>query len=309
MKPSFRFLLRLILTGTVCCLPLLANAGGLVEFDSGTGTDSARVVFEFDGDKLRMSPVRDKGGDTPDAYSIFRDGKMYSVANNGGEVMVVEMGAMMKMLGGALAQSSQLDTGLDDIAQYHGLNATGKSETHAGVTGEVYTVDYTTKAGKREKTELVLAKNATLVEMSQSMAAFSKMMAKAMGQPDDAPGSKALEAEFKRKDLGLLRVEDSLRVTRISSATPAAARFKLPAEPMQMPAMPAGMEGLFGGASGKPGVAAVDADGNPVTDKVDEKVQRQKDRVKQRTEEEADNATDRTVDKALNKAFDKIFGR
>lgn len=294
-----RTLLSLALLSPVLLAPA-ALAGGTVEFEAGSGDDRQRMQFEFDGDKLRMTPVRKKGSTDPDAYSVFRDGKMYSVVDNDGEKMVLDMGSMMKMMGGAIANSAQFDTGLDDIAEYHGLNATGRSETHAGVTGEVYTVDYTTRAGKREKTEMVLAKNATLVEMGTSMTAFSEMMAKAMGQAADKPGAKALEAEFRSKNMGLLRIEDDMRVVRIDKTTPSAARFDLPATPTELPAMPAGMEALFGaggaGSDAAPGV-------------VEEKVERQKERVKQRAEDEADSAADRTVDKALNKAFDKLFGR
>ena len=305
-RPFHLKLLPLAVLTAMLAIPS-AFAGGSVEFEAGSGADRQRVQFEFDGDKLRMTPVRQKGSDDPDVYSLFRDGKMYSVVDNGGEKMVLDMGSMMKMMGGAIANAAQIDTGLDDIAEYHGLNATGRSETHAGITGEVYTVDYTTRAGKREKTELVLARNATLTEMSTSMTAFSEMMAKAMGQAADKPGSKALEAEFRKKNLGLLRVEDDMRVVSVSSSTPPAARFKLPAAPTEIPAMPAGMEGLFGGAAARAGTEG--GEGSAAPGVLEEKVQRQKDRVKQRTEEEADSAADRTVDKALDKAFEKLFGR
>ncbi len=294
-------------------IPLLScpcvQAGGSVDFEASSGADAQRVQFEFDGNKLRMTPLVKKGEDQPEAYSIFRDGKMYSVVNTGGQAMVMDMGSMMKMMGGAMANAAKLDTGLDDIAEYHGLNATGKSETHAGITGEVYTVDYTTRAGKREKIEMVLAKNATLVEMSTSMAAFSEMMAKAMGQPSDTPGAKALEAEFKRKNLGILRVDDGLRVVRVSSSAPASDRFKLPAAPTAMPAMPAGFENLLGGALGGAGATATGDNGQAEPGVVNEKVDRQKERVKSRADREVDEATDRSVDKVLDKAFDKLFGR
>jgi hypothetical protein len=282
-------------------------AGGSAVFEAGDGTERGRVSLEFDGDRLRMTPEADKA--SGQNYVVFRDGRMYSVAINDGETMVFETSQMMKMMGGAMARQMAVDTGLDDIAAYHGLNATGRSETHAGITGEVYTVDYTTRAGKREKTELVLARNATLVEMSTAMTAFSEMMAKAIGQAQDStPGAKALTEEFQRRKLGVLRVEDSFRLTKLDTATPKAARFALPAEPMVMPEMPALPAGLFGAGAAE-AAAGVDADGNPIGEVVDDKVERQKQRVQQRAEQEADQATDQVVDKALNKAFDKLFGR
>lgn len=297
----------LVLALSLLCLARPVAAGGSAVFEAGDGEERGQVSLEFDGDRLRMTPQggQQAGGS---GYVVFRDGRMYSVATNDGETVVFETSQMMKMMGGVMAQQMAIDTGLDDIAAYHGLNATGRSETHAGITGEVYTVDYTTRAGKREKTELVLAKNATLVEMSTAMTAFSEMMAKAMGQPQDStPGAKALTEEFQRRKLGVLRVEDSFRLTKLDTATPKAARFTLPAEPMVMPDMSALPAGLFG--AGAAGAAGVDADGNPVAEVVDDKVERQKQRVQQRAEQEADQATDQVVDKALNKAFDKLFGR
>ncbi|MCX7062519.1 MAG: hypothetical protein NTZ11_16725 [Gammaproteobacteria bacterium] len=283
-------------------------AGGSVEFEADSAADRQRVQFDFDGDRLRMTPI---GGEAASsgAYSIFRDGKMYSVVESAEQTMVMDMGAMLKMLGGAMAQTAKLDTGLDDIAEYHGLKATGRKETHAGISGEVYVVDYTTRAGKREQTELVLARDETLAEMSRSMTAFSEMMAKAMGQTSDAPGSKALEAEFRRKNLGILRVEQDLRVVRVSAATPPAARFKLPAAPTELPAMPAGMEGLLGNALGTATEAEAEADAANGAGVVGDKVERQKARVKSRADQEVDEATDRSVDKVLDKAFDKLFNR
>lgn len=293
---------RTAIAATLLLSTPLAMAGGTAEFEAGEGSDRGRMTMEFNDGLLRMTPQVKSG--EGEHYVIFRDGKLYSVSITGEQTMVIETSAMMKMMGGMMAQQAQIDTGLDDIAQYHGLNATGRSETHAGITGEVYTVDYTTRAGKREQTEMVLARNDTLVEMSEAMTAFSEVMATAMGQSrDETPGAKALAEEFKQRKLGILRVQDDLRLTRLDASNPKAARFKLPAEPMAMPVMPAGMEGLFGGG------AAAGADGNNVTEVVDEKVERQKDRVKQRTENEADQATDKVVDKALNKAFDKLFGR
>ncbi|WP_293392584.1 hypothetical protein [Nevskia sp.] len=292
------------------CTPA-ALAGGAAEFETGEGADRGRIVLEFDSGMIRMTPVSAKGAVEAQGYAIFRDGKMYSVAVTDGQTMVVEMGAMMKMMGSRLANASQFNSGLDDIAEYHGLSATGQRETHAGITGEVYTVDYSTRAGKREKTEVVLASNAKLTEMTKAMTSFSEMMTQAMGRKNDTPGGKALEAAFQKKNLGLLRVEQNMRLTRLDSATPSAARFKLPAEPMQMPELPAGMSLSGAGLGGMFGQAAAetDADGNVVTETVDEKVARQKDRVKARADEEVDKASDRTVDKVLDKAFDKIFGR
>lgn len=286
-----------------------AMAGGTAVMEAGDGKDRSQVQFEFDGDKLRMSTgVQGEG----ESYGIFRDGKMYTVSISNGKPMVIDTSAMMKMMGKMVAeQAASMNTGLDDIAEYHGLKATGRSETHAGITGEVFVMSYTTKGGKREEQEVVLAKNKTLVEMTDAMTLMSETMAEAMNNKiKETPGARAMVEEFKRKNVGMLRSGNDFRLVSLDTSTPGSARFKLPAEPTQMPAMPEGMfgEGGLGALFGGEAAAETDADGNPVADKVDEKVERQKQRVGNRAEQETDAATDRAVDKVLNKAFDKLFG-
>lgn len=294
----------LALLGSLLLAPL-AFAGGTAEFEAGSGSDRARVSFEFDRQQLRMTPMKADGSEG-EGYSIFRDGKMYSVASNDGQLMVIEMGAMMKMMGNMMARQPRVSDGLDDITEFHGLKATGRSETHAGVTGEVHTLEYSNRAGKRESKELVLAKNSALFEMGVAMSQFSQSMAASMGQPLNTPGSKAIEDELRGRKLGVLRVGNDFRLTRLDKATPSASRFKLPAEPMQMPAMPAGMQQMFGGDAGDP---AAGLDASEAQGVVQEKVDRQKQRAEERANEEVDTATDQVVDKALDKAFNKLFGR
>ena len=297
----------LAIAGTLL-LPTLAFAGGSAEFEAGSGSDRAQVRFEFDRQLLRMTPMKVAGNQNEgEFYSVFRDGKMYSVVSNDGQPMVVEVGAMLKMMGKMMANQPTVSDGLDDIAEFHGLKATGRSETHAGVTGEVHTLEYTTSAGKRESKELVLAENSTLFEMGNAMSQFSQSMAASMGQPVDTPGSKAIEAELSSRKLGVLRVGDDFRLVRLDKTTPAAARFALPAEPMQMPEMPAGLQQMLGG--GAAGAGATGLDGSNVEGAVQDRIARQKERAEQRANEEVDSATDQVVDKALDKAFNKLFGR
>ncbi|WP_148044758.1 hypothetical protein [Stagnimonas aquatica] len=274
----------------------MALAAGSAQIESGLGSDRARAGLEFDGARLRMQAST--GAAAGQGYLIFRDGKAYTVGDMDGQPFVMEMGAMMKMAGQMAAQGAPRD-GLDDVAAYHGLSATGRSETVAGLRGEVYRLDYTTRSGDRQSKEMVLTANTTAREMTEALSAFGTAMQAAAGivEPE---GSLQLQAEFQRRGLGLLRVGDEFRVLSLSTSKPAAARFELPAEPMQMPAGLSGL-GALGGAGGA-------ASGNPLGGVFGQKVERQQDRVQGRAEAEVDSATDRAVDKVLDKAFGKLFG-
>lgn len=289
-----RKLNALIFALTVSAMPA-ALAAGSAQIESGLGSDRARAGLEFDGSRLRMQAAT---GAAAEGYLIFRDGKAYTVGDMGGQPFVMEMGAMMKMAGQMAAQASPRD-GLDDIAVYHGLSATGRGETVAGVRGEIYRLDYTTRSGSRESKEMVLAANATAREMTETLRLLATAIQASAGVAEPE-GSLQLQAEFQRRGLGLLRVGDEFRVLSLSASKPASGRFELPAAPTEMPA---GLSGL--GALGAGGEAG---SGGPFGAIFGQKVDRQQDRVQGRAEAEVDSATDRAVDKVLDKAFGKLFG-
>lgn len=289
-------LFSLTALAVVLAAPCGALAGGTAEIETGSGSDRLRTTIEFDGAKVRMLTALPQGEDAPQGEMILRDGKVYAVIDRGSNPTVMEMSGMMKMIGGAMQQAPSPDA-FDEVARYHGLSATGRAETVGGLRGEVFRLDYETKAGTRESTEVVLATQAVAREMSLSMAAVGSTMAESMGviEPE---GSRQLQAELERRKVGVLRFGDEYRVLSLNSSTPPASRFVLPAAPMQMPALP----GLQGGA-GVQGSAGVGVGGL-----LGEKIERQKDRIEARSEGETDAATDRAVDKVLDKAFGKIFG-
>lgn len=284
-------------------LPLLAHAGGTAVVEAGSGKDLVRSTMEFDGKLLRVTPTASQGADAPDAYLIFRDGKPYSVVNTDGPPVVMEMSAMMKMMGDVVGQQTSGASAFDKVTAYHGLTETGRVETVGGVRGSVYRLDYQTENGQRQTAEMVLASNVVAREFTTAMTAFGKAMTAASGLTDPA-GSQQLEAELARKNLGVLRFGDEFRLLSLDGKTPAAGRFTLPAAPTQMPAMPGGfsLPGMGGGA-GAGAKSGVDLGGM-----IGDKVERQKERIEARGEGEADAATDRAVDKMLDKAFGKLFG-
>jgi hypothetical protein len=143
--------------------------------------------------------------------------------------------------------------------------------------------------------------------MSESLDLMGKTMAQIFGVqvPD---GSYRMSQEIMGKGNGILRFGNEYRLVSISSDTPSASRFNLPAEPQQMPDLGNLLSGANAGASGSASGSA-NTGSNPLGGLFGQKAERQQQRVEQRADQEVDQATDTAVDKALDKAFDKLFGR
>lgn len=292
-----RSLITLVLAST----PAFAWAGGKAVIEAGSGKDKVQSSIEYDGGKLRVDAVGQTEG-----YMVMRDGKIYSVANAGGQPMVIDMAGMGKMLGG-MAQKS-VSTMDQDVATFVSLTDTGRSETVAGISGKVHVLTYVDTDGKQVSEEIVLSKDKRLRELSESLQLMSKAMAQAFDVKLEA-GTQRLEKEIMGKGQGVLRFGSDFRLVSISDSTPDSGRFVLPAQPQQMPNLGDLLGSANSGGSVSASGSASTGGGNPLADIFGQKTDRQQDRVESRTNQEIDRATDEAVDSVLDKAFDKIFGR
>jgi hypothetical protein len=289
MKPG-----RSLIAVALATLPVFAWAGGKAVIEAGSGSDRTQSSIEFDGARMRM----DVQGQA-EAYMIMRDGKIYSVSSQDGQPLVIDMAGMGKMLGGMAQQS--IASADQNVNEFVSLTDAGRNETVAGINGRVHVLTYVDDNGQRRSEEIVLAKDQRLREMSESLDLMSKTMAQIFGVkvPD---GSYRMNQEIMGKGNGVLRFGNEYRLVSISSNTPSAARFELPAQPQQMPDLGSLMSGA--NASG-----SANAGANPLGGLFGQKAERQQQRVEQRADQEVDQATDGAVDKALDKAFEKLFGR
>lgn len=273
---------------------LAALAAGSVEYEIRVEKDVGRMSIEWlDSRNMRMDTAMPGMPKNVQAWQVLRDGRIYSVQVNDGQPMVIEMSGMMKMLGGMMPKGAAAQGGVGDVDEFHSLKPTGRRETVAGISGEVFLLDYRPEGGQRQQVEVVLSDHRSVREMTQAMNAYAQSMLQAMGT-EVKPGSSKLEAELGQRQLGLLRFGDQLKAVRVSSQAPDARRLQLPAEPMSMPQLP-GLAGVLGGSAA--GGAA------------QRQVERQQDRVADRVQAETDAAADRTVDKAIGRALDRLFGR
>jgi hypothetical protein len=285
-------------------MPALAWAGGKAVVESGDGSSNqVRSSIEYDGKGALRMDVADQPGN----YMLVRDGKVYSVVSQDGQPVVMDLGAMMKMMGGMAQQmaAQQPMAGSRDVVEFVSLSATGGSESVAGVDGRVYQLTYVDGNGQRQTETVVLSADARAHELTQAMFTMSTTMAQTM-QIALPSGGQRLQSEIAGGKQGILRYGSQFRVLSFDGGSPAASRFALPAEPVQMPGL-GGM--LSGGVQADAELEASAQDTGAVGDIVGEKAERQQQRVEDRANQEVDQATDSAVDKVLDKAFDKLFGR
>lgn len=245
------------------------------------------TTIEYAGDKLRMNT-------DDDGYMVIRDGRMYVVTDG----TVMDASSMMGMFGAAIPAPGP------SAAKVEKLSNTGRTETIAGLRGEIWEIRYIDDDGRRKTSEVVLSGDARAREFQAAMGLMTRTLLSAAGK--DTRGADVMLKEFESRKRGMLRMDDEFRVSAVTDQRVAEDRFSLPSEPVSLPG--------FGGnasngdseeqaASGSKG-GALGALGGLFG----QKAERQQERVEDRTESEVDEATDNVVDKALDKAFDKLFG-
>lgn len=275
---------------------LLTNALFLLMLSLGIGTAHAAgsaTISSSDGETVRMDYLDDKLSMNVGAGSdrmVLRDGKMFMISGD----TVIDAGSMMSMVGQQMPA-----LGPDDVDQFKSLKASGRSETVAGINGEVHVLTYVDGEGNTQSRELVLSKDPRAVELMKAFSNMTETMAQLTGNPMPAGGA---EFEAALRGYGMLRADSDFRVVSFNDA-PAASRFELPSAPQSMPNMQGQMGG---GANAEAGAEA--SGGGFMGGLFGQKAQRQQERVEQRSDQEVDEATDSMVDKAMDKAFGKLFG-
>ncbi|CAB0150760.1 hypothetical protein PSI9734_01201 [Pseudidiomarina piscicola] len=196
-------------------------------------SDGSEATIEFSQNQmLRM--------DSPDGegYMLLRDSKLYTVINQGGSMMVFDMAAAMSMMGDQAQSDSFWD---NEIAEIKSFEATGTQETVAGIKGDVFEMVALHTDGETVTTEVVVTENQAVAELTQAMYAMAEVLIEAVNEAPPAAFNEMKSLVIDR-GLGVLRQGDDFSVSAIDAKAPSAARFELPAKPMELPSM-----GNFGG--------------------------------------------------------------
>lgn len=245
---------------------------------------------------------------------ILNDEGMYVVNEAGGQTMVVDAAKMMGMFG-------DMDAAAPSVAgsKVISLAATGQREVVAGISGEIYRLEYfDSKNNQAQTTDLVLSDDPRAIELSKAMSRMASSIQKAAGQNGEE--SKEFQQHMSRLNKGVLRYGNDMWVTRISDMSIDDERFVLPAAPQDISGM-ADIVGL-GSASQVSGSGSAESSaGEPqqqgmvssilsaLGKKGGDQAERQQDRVEDKSNQAVDEATDEAVDNVLDKALGKLFGR
>lgn len=185
-----------------------------------------------------------------DSFMLLADGKVWMVNRDGKAWTAMDMSEMGKMMQGfkmpGMGKESAGQSAGNDVT----FKKTGRTETIAGYTGNVYEVN-DKSAG--ERWEVVLTDHDDVTAASKAFVAFSGAMASGMGMTGFNP-AQVMDTIASHVETGLLRQDDNMRLTAIDTGKQADSVFALPPgtkiqKMPSMPAMPQGMPGMPKGFS------------------------------------------------------------
>ncbi len=213
--------MRHLVTGLLLAASLPALADGQATLESRSDQGNATMEVSWAGDDLRMDfPQQAQAG-----FMLLKDGQGYMVSQMQGQTMVMDMARLKEMaesMGGDQAVGGLTS---QQAASVESLEATGESETIAGLEGEVYRLSWTDKAGTAHDDTLVLSDDAQVRELMTAFHAYQQTMT---GEPD--PIATALE----ERGLGMLRFGERFRIAEMRDTTPPASAFELPEDAMTL---------------------------------------------------------------------------
>lgn len=187
--------------------------------------DGTKMKFEYQGNNLRVNT-----GQGDDSYMLLVNQHMYVVSTSDGNTTVIDMNQAMSMFG-SMAGAATPSVVASKVVS---MEATGRSEVQAGITGEVYNLRYIDDDGREHRTELLLSDDPRTKAFSQAMNRMATTLAKSAGK-DFANATGDMEKRLDTLDKGVLRYGDDMRITAISDRKIDPSRFVLPAEPTELP--------------------------------------------------------------------------
>lgn len=222
----------IVLATAILAFPLAAFAGGKAVIEAkGAGmpgrphpTASRMTVSWRDANTARIQEAGQKD------YLLLRNGKAYSVNYEAGHARVMDM----RQVFGFMHRGGQKKNSAGKIDK---VTRTGRSQTVAGIRGDVYRVTAEGANGKPKTQEWVLTDNPTVVAVTTAYMNAVKGMFPAGHNSDFV---RRWQRGLAHAEKGILKAGDSYRIVSVSDTAPPASRFALPAKPMNMQQMMGG---------------------------------------------------------------------
>ncbi len=222
-----------VLAGVVClALTKVGYADVTAVFDAGSGMG---VTIEYrDDNHVRMR--------SPDGgYLVITEGRGYMVSGSPGQWMVLSMDDFAAMAQQAGISGTDIDTA-DDQGNYT-LRDTGRTETIAGIQGQVHEVIVSDGWGEERVSEVVLSSHEDAVAAYRGMMAVVRVLGEMAGQ-QGLDGM--MQTQYGLDNRAILRADGDWRLTSVQRGSIPDSSFTLPAEPTEIP----GLAGLLSGGSG-----------------------------------------------------------
>lgn len=199
--------------GMMLAAALPALADGQATIATSESHDAMQMEIRWADDRMRMDfPSQQQG------YMLMRDGKGYMVTEQNGQTVIIDMAMLKEMSEADAANASQAQS-------VESLEATGETETVAGIEGEIYRIQWTDRGGNAHDDDIVLSDDPLAHEMLQ---AFQSYIGAVMDESDPI-GSALLDRE-----LGMLRFGGKFKIVEITDTAPATDTFELPEDAMTM---------------------------------------------------------------------------
>lgn len=188
----------------------LADGQAVIQAEAPEDGDQTSMNISWVGNDLRMDYPDQQAG-----YMLLQDGKGYMVSENEGQKIIMDL-SMLKDLAESMSGEQ---ANAASARSLESLEATGETETIAGIKGEVYQIQWTDNGDNTHNETIVLSDNPQARELLNAFHSFQKSL---MGEPD--PIALALE----ERGMGMLRQGDSFLIDSISDDIPNANLFTLP---------------------------------------------------------------------------------
>lgn len=210
--------------------PALADGRAVIQSPTPEGMSNLEVSWTGDG-QARFDPEQAA------AYMLTRDNSLYAVTNAGGMgATVMELSALCDMAGPAAmggADSMPAGITIERAEDVVAVEATGRTETLAGMEGELYEITWIDSNEQEHTDNAVLSDAPLALEIAEAF----EMLAANTCEGEVDPRQNAVRA----RGLAILRYADSYTVISASDEGRPAGAFELPAEPTDLSAMMQGM--------------------------------------------------------------------
>lgn len=216
IRPFATAMLAALVTATT------VHADGRISFTAKAGeAGEFKMTERWTGSALRTDI------EGMDAYMLNRDGTVYSIISMAGQITVMDLGQLKGMPGAATGQApSQDQTGVVFPDTIEDMQELGETREIAGVTGDVYEIEWIDSNGQARTDTAVLTDDSRLLE-HQSLK--MRMIKTTSGE---APNP--LLVELEKRGLAALSFGDRFLVTEVSDNAGPAGDFELPAKPMDV---------------------------------------------------------------------------